>query len=137
MSDEKTKYSAEELQEFKELIGEKLQSAKHELQYLQEQIKSKTDDPESRVSGLDDGQDTLEKEYLNQLASRQKQYIQHLENALIRIDNQTYGVCRMTGKLIAKERLKAVPHATLSIEAKKNMRRQSEGRRENNKIVNR
>ena len=119
---EKTRYGDAELQEFKELIEKKLEAARNELSYLQEQIKDLSNDSESRVMGLEDGTGTLEKEYLNQMASRQIQYINHLENALVRIENKTYGICRVTGKLIKKERLRAVPHATLSIEAK-NMRK--------------
>ncbi|MCB0515780.1 MAG: TraR/DksA C4-type zinc finger protein [Chitinophagales bacterium] len=118
---EKKSYSDEELQEFKELIIKKLHSAREELDYLQQQIKSSSEElVDGKFMGLDDGSVTLEKEHLNKLASRQVQYIQYLENALIRIENKTYGICRVTGKLISKERLKAVPHATLSIEAKLN-----------------
>lgn len=115
---ERTRFSDAELQEFKELITGKLDAARSELAYLQEQIKGQRDAPENRMNGLEDGTGTLEKEYLNQMASRQIQYINHLENALVRIENKVYGICRVTGKLIRKERLKAVPHATLSIEAK-------------------
>ncbi|MDX2003266.1 MAG: TraR/DksA C4-type zinc finger protein [Chitinophagales bacterium] len=123
MSDnkEKTRYSDAELQEFKELILEKLDTAKKELKYLQEQINRSSDmgdDSDAKFSGLEDGSATVEREYLNQMASRQITYIGHLDKALMRIENKTYGICRETGKLISKERLKAVPHATLSIEAK-------------------
>ncbi len=117
---EKTRYSEVELSEFKELITKKLEASRKELGYLQEQIKNLGRENDNRMPGLEDGTSTLEKEYLNQMASRQIQYIQHLENALVRIENQTYGICRSTSKLISKERLRAVPHATLSIEAKKN-----------------
>jgi RNA polymerase-binding transcription factor DksA len=124
MSDnkEKSRYSDAELQEFKELITDKLENSRSELKYLQEQINRSGDmgdDSDTRFSGLEDGSATMEREYLNQMASRQIQYIQHLEKALIRIENKTYGICRDTGKLISAERLRAVPHATLSIEAKK------------------
>ena len=123
MSDkEKSRYSDAELQEFKELITEKLENSRNELKYLQEQINRSSDigdDSDTRFSGLEDGSATMEREYLNQMASRQLQYIQHLEKALVRIENKTYGICRETGKLISPERLRAVPHATLSIEAKK------------------
>lgn len=118
----KTRYSDEELQEFKELIEKKLVSARNELAYLQEQISNAgdngTNDTVNKFNGIEDGVDSMEKEYLTQMASRQIQFMKHLENALIRIENKTYGICRETGKLISKERLKAVPHATLSIEAK-------------------
>ena len=118
---EKTRYNDEELKEFKDLINSKLEAARNELKYLQEQINRSGnigDDSDTKFTGLEDGSATVEREYLNQMASRQIQYIQHLEKALIRIENKTYGVCRETGKLISKERLRAVPHATLSIEAK-------------------
>lgn len=118
----RTRYSDEDLQEFKELITRKLEAARSELKYLQEQISNSgdngTDDTVNKFQGLEDGAGTMEKEYLTQMASRQIQFMKHLENALIRIENKTYGVCRETGKLISKERLRAVPHATLSIEAK-------------------
>lgn len=122
MADEKTRYSDDELQEFKELINKKLEAAKSELNYLQEQINRTGDigdDSDTKFSGLEDGSATVEREYLNNMASRQIQYISHLEKALVRIERKTYGICRETGKLISKERLRAVPHATLSIEAKK------------------
>lgn len=122
MSNEnKTRYSDEELQEFKDIIEKKLESARSELTYLQEQISNSdngTNDTVNKFNGIEDGVDSMEKEYLTQMASRQIQFIKHLENALIRIQNKTYGICRETGKLISKERLRAVPHATLSIEAK-------------------
>ena len=119
---DKTRYSDEELQEFKDLIEKKLNSAKKELSYLQDQISNAsdngTDDTTTKFNGIEDGAAMMEKEYLTQMASRQIQFIKHLENALVRIENKTYGICRETGKLISKERLRAVPHATLSIEAK-------------------
>ena len=119
----KTRYSDKELVEFKGLIQERLDSSKKELKYLHEQINRTaevgSDDSSMKFSGLEDGTGTSEKEYLSQMASRQITYIDHLEKALIRIANKTYGICRVTGKLISKERLRAVPHATLSIEAKK------------------
>jgi RNA polymerase-binding transcription factor DksA len=123
MSDnkEKTRYSDAELVEFKELILEKLDTAKKELKYLQEQINRTSevgDDSDQKFTGLEDGTATVEREYLNQMASRQITYIGHLDKALMRIEAKTYGICRDTGKLISKERLRAVPHATLSIEAK-------------------
>lgn len=116
---EKTRYTDTELESFKKLIESKLKDAEDELKYHQEQIKAGgKDESESKFMSMDDGAGTLENEYLNQMASRQIQYIKHLNNALIRIKNKTYGICRETGKLINKKRLKAVPHATLSIEAK-------------------
>jgi RNA polymerase-binding transcription factor DksA len=119
--DNRTRYSDEELKEFKELIANKLETARSELKYLQEQISRSSemgDDSDARFKGLEDGTSTSEREYLSQMASRQIQYIGHLEKAMIRIENKTYGICRETGRLISKERLRAVPHATLSIEAK-------------------
>lgn len=119
--DNRSRYSDEELAEFKELITTKLEASRNELKYLQEQISRSSemgDDSDARFKGLEDGTSTSEREYLSQMASRQIQYIGHLEKALVRIENKTYGICRETGKLISKERLRAVPHATLSIEAK-------------------
>ena len=119
----KTTYGDKDLKEFKELITTKVEASRKELNYLQEQIKRTSelgeDGSDQKFSGLEDGTGTSEREYLNQMASRQIQYINHLEKALVRIENKSYGVCRATGKLISKARLKAVPHATLSIEAKK------------------
>ncbi len=116
------RYSDADLQEFKELILEKLEAARKEVTYLQGLITRKgesgTDDTESKFMSVEDGSGTMEREQLSQLASRQIQYIDHLEKALMRIENKTYGICRVTGKLIDKKRLRAVPHATLSIEAK-------------------
>jgi RNA polymerase-binding transcription factor DksA len=117
---EKNRYSDSELAEFKELIQNKLKNAKDELKYYQDQIrKADKGDTDYKFNGIEDGSETAEKEYLNQMASRQMQFINHLEKALVRIENKTDGICRENGKLISKERLKAVPHATLSIEAKK------------------
>ncbi len=117
---EKEYYSDAELQEFKEIIEKKIAGAKSELTFLQEQITRSSEELEdARSAGLDNGAITSEKENLNKMAARQVKYIQHLDNALVRIKNRTYGICRVTHKLISKERLKVVPHATLSIEAKK------------------
>lgn len=116
MADTNKRYSDKDLAEFKEILMTKLDKARKELEFYQEQIRSETDD--NRFNNLEDGTSTLERESLNQMASRQIKFIQHLEKALVRIENKTYGICRETGQLIAKERLKAVPHATLSIEAK-------------------
>lgn len=116
------KYSDAELAEFRELIHKKLDSAKKELTYLQGLITRKDemggDETDNRYMTMEDGSMSMEREQLSQMASRQITYIDHLEKALIRIGNQTYGICRVTGNLIDKARLKAVPHATLSLEAK-------------------
>ncbi|MFM2190862.1 MAG: hypothetical protein RL491_1248 [Bacteroidota bacterium] len=124
MAAEKTRYSDSELQEFKDLILQKLEDARRELTNLQSQLNSSnehgTDDTANTFKVLEDGSDTLAKEEAGQLAARQRKFIEQLENALIRIENKTYGVCRVTGKLIPKERLRAVPHTTQSIEAKLN-----------------
>lgn len=115
----KTHYSEAELQEFREIILKKLDSAKEEYDFLQTQINQSSEElAEARSAGLDNGSITSEKENLNKMAARQVKYIKHLENALIRIENKSYGICRITNKLISKARLKVVPHATLSIEAK-------------------
>jgi len=123
---EKTRYSDSELQEFKELISEKIRVAKEELSSLTQSLSSPnsngTDDTAGTFKTLEDGSATLEKEQINQLAARQKKFLEGLEAALVRIENKTYGICRVTGKLIQKERLRAVPHATLSMEAKLNQR---------------
>ncbi len=116
------KYSDNELIEFKELIIRKLEAAKKELNYLQGLITRKDDmggdESENRYMTMEDGSISMEREQLSQMASRQIQYIDHLEKAMMRIENKTYGICRVTGKLIDKARLRAVPHATLSMEAK-------------------
>ena len=115
-------YSDSDLAEFKELIQRKLGSAKKELAYLQGLITRKDDmggdEGDGRYMTMEDGSLSMEREQLSQMASRQITFVDHLEKALIRIENKTYGVCRITGKLIDKARLRAVPHATLSIEAK-------------------
>lgn len=113
---EKTRYSDEELQEFKELILEKLKVAKENYDSLMSKIVSRESDPSFNL--LEEGATTLEKEQASQSATRQKEYINKLQAALVRIENKTYGICRVTGKLIPKGRLMAVPHATLSIEGK-------------------
>lgn len=118
----KTRYSDSELQEFKELIQDKLRMAKEELNALTASLSNPnangTEDTSGAYKTLEDGSATMEKEQINQLAARQRKFIDNLENALVRIENKTYGICRETGKLIQKERLRAVPHATLSMEAK-------------------
>ena len=122
VENEKTRYSDSELKEFKELLLDKLASAKEELNALATSLSSPnangTDDTAGTYKTLEDGSATLEKEQINQLAARQKKFIEQLEAALVRIENKTYGICRETGKLIQKERLRAVPHTTLSMEAK-------------------
>ncbi len=118
---EKVRYSDEELEEFKELILEKLARARKDLEMLNDNVSrngNNANDTAPTFKVLEEGSNVLSKEENSQLAARQYKYIQNLENALIRIENKTYGVCRMTGKLIPKERLRAVPHATLSVEAK-------------------
>lgn len=121
-NNEKTRYSDAELQEFKDIILEKLRIAKEELSSLTKSLNASnangTDDTAGTFKTLEDGSATLEKEQTNQLAARQKKFIDNLEAALVRIENKTYGICRETGKLIQKERLRAVPHTTLSMEAK-------------------
>jgi len=116
------RYSDEELNEFKELILKRLESARENLAYYQALITRKgeagTEDTDNRFNHMEDGSGAMEREQLSQLAARQIQFINHLEKALVRIENKTYGICRVTGKLIDKARLRAVPHATLSIEAK-------------------
>jgi RNA polymerase-binding transcription factor DksA len=120
--EEKTRYSEGELQEFENLILEKLDKAKKELNYIKESLSRSNDSGTDNTSGaskfLEDGSDTMEKESLSQLAARQQKFINSLESALIRIKNGTYGICIDTGKLISKERLRAVPHTMHSIEAK-------------------
>lgn len=116
------RYSDNELNEFRELIQRKLETAKKELGYLQGLITRKDemggDDTDNRYMTMEDGSLSMEREQLSQMASRQITFIDHLEKAMMRIENKTYGICRVTGKLIDKARLRAVPHATLSIEAK-------------------
>ena len=116
------RYSDNELVEFRELITRKLETAKKELGYLQGLITRKDqmggDDADNRYMTMEDGSMSMEREQLSQMASRQITFIDHLEKAIMRIENKTYGICRVTGKLIDKARLRAVPHATLSIEAK-------------------
>lgn len=119
---EKTRYSDEELSEFKELILSRIDKAREDLALLQENVAngSDSDDTAPTFKILEEGAAVLAKEENSALAVRQAKYIKNLENALIRIENKTYGICRVTGKLIPKERLRAVPHATLSVEAKIN-----------------
>lgn len=121
-TEEKTRYSAEELEEFRQIILEKLEKAKADLALLVEAYTnhsgSDTNDTSPTFKVLEEGQQVLSKEENSRLADRQRRFINNLEAALLRIENGTYGICRETGKLISKDRLRAVPHATLSIEAK-------------------
>tara|TARA_X000000950_G_scaffold167326_1_gene204336 strand:- start:3030 stop:3410 length:381 start_codon:yes stop_codon:yes gene_type:complete len=122
MARQKTKYTAKELAQFEKLILEKRDNAQKELDFIRESLLrsnlSGTDSTQGALKTLEDGADTMEKESLSQLAGRQQKFISNLENALIRIKNGTYGICKDSGKLIDKKRLIAVPHATQSIEAK-------------------
>jgi len=113
---EKVRYSDQELQEFKTLILEKLEKAKENYDLLMANIQLDESNPTFKM--MEEGASTLEKEEASQRAQRQMDFIRKLQAALVRIENKTYGVCRVTGKLIPKERLRAVPHATLSLEGK-------------------
>lgn len=119
---EKKRYSDEELEEFKQIILSKLELAKRDYQQMMDTLSNKNgndvDDTMPTYKILEEGSMTQTKEELTTMAARQQKFIQALQAALIRIENKTYGICRVTGKLIPKERLRAVPHATLSIEAK-------------------
>jgi DnaK suppressor protein len=120
--DSKNRYSEKELTEFRQIINEKLEQAKKDYELLKNTLchtdDHGTDDTSPTFKMLEDGSDVLTREETAQLALRQEKFIQNLQNALIRIENKTYGICRVTGKLIPKERLRRVPHATLSIDAK-------------------
>ncbi|WP_379970095.1 TraR/DksA family transcriptional regulator [Epilithonimonas sp. UC225_85] len=126
MADEKLRYSDADLQEFKQLIQDKIAKAEKDLVLIKESFindqNNGTDDTSPTFKAFEEGAETLSKEQNSILAGRQEKFVRDLKHALIRIQNKTYGICRVTGKLIPKERLKAVPHATLSIEAK-NMQR--------------
>ncbi|MBL6644947.1 MAG: TraR/DksA family transcriptional regulator [Flavobacteriales bacterium] len=117
-----TRFSDKELKEFEDLIHEKLAQARSDFDQLQRSLSyeddNRTEDTAPTFKMMEDGSDTMSREETAQLAARQQKFIMNLENALLRIKNKTYGVCRVTGKLIAKERLRLVPHATMSIEAK-------------------
>jgi len=122
-TDNRIKYSEEELKEFETLINQKLDKARSEYKILKDTLNRNNDEGTDATSGgntkvLEDGAETAEKENMSQLAARQQKYIMNLENALVRIKNGTYGICSVTGKLISRERLLAVPHTTQSIEAK-------------------
>jgi RNA polymerase-binding protein DksA len=119
---EKTRYTDEELEEFRQIIMAKLEKAKKDYDVLRASISHEdnndTMDTSPTFKVLEEGATTLSKEEAGRLAQRQQKFIHHLQAALVRIENKTYGICRETGKLIGKERLRAVPHATLSMEAK-------------------
>jgi|UniRef100_UPI004047ADE2 DnaK suppressor protein len=123
MIENKIRYSDSDLQEFKDIILKKMARAEEDLALLESSYKNgannDTDDTSPTFKSFEEGSDTMSKEANVQLAIRQEKFIRDLKNALLRIENKTYGVCRVTGKLIQKERLKLVPHATLSIEAKR------------------
>jgi RNA polymerase-binding transcription factor DksA len=123
---EKTRYSDTELEEFKQIIVDKLEQAKQDYELLKSAIthseSNDTEDTSPTFKVLEEGAATLSKEEAGKLAQRQQKFIQSLQAALIRIENKSYGICRETGKLIPKDRLRAVPHATLSIEAKQGQR---------------
>ncbi|MEZ4859472.1 MAG: TraR/DksA C4-type zinc finger protein [Flavobacteriaceae bacterium] len=120
--DLRTRYSDKELEEFRALIVDKIEKAKEQLALIESSYKNDsnngTDDTSPTFKAFDEGSEVMSKEANSQLAIRQEKFIRDLKNALIRIENKTYGICRVTGKLINPERLKLVPHATLSIEAK-------------------
>ena len=126
MAEERQRYSDSDLKEFKELIQKKIEKAERDLMLIRESFindqNNGTDDTSPTFKAFEEGAETLSKEQNAILAGRQEKFVRDLKNALIRIENKTYGICRVTGKLIGKERLRAVPHATLSIEAK-NMQR--------------
>jgi len=122
----KNRYTDDELQEFRELIMQKLQKAQNDYLILKNSITQSdgndTQDTSPTFKVMEEGASVLSKEEAGRLAQRQSQFIQHLQSALVRIENKTYGICRETGILISKERLRAVPHATLSIDAKNQQR---------------
>jgi len=123
---EKNRYSDEELKEFKEIIITKLAKAKADFDLLKKTLSNQdgndTQDTSPTFKVLEEGATVMSREEVGKLAQRQAQFIQHLQAALVRVENKTYGICRQTGKLISKERLPAVPHATLSIDAKNQQR---------------
>ncbi|MDX5583771.1 MAG: TraR/DksA family transcriptional regulator [Aureibaculum sp.] len=123
MTENKVKYTEKELEEFKEIILKKIDTAQEDLALIRSSYMNDsnngTDDTSPTFKAFEEGSETMSKESNVQLAIRQEKFIRDLQNALLRIENKTYGICRVTGKLIQKERLKLVPHATLSIEAKR------------------
>ena len=126
MVEEQLRYSDADLAEFKALINAKLEKAKNDLELIKSaymnDLNNGTDDTSPTFKAFEEGSETMSKEANSQLAIRQEKFMRDLRNALVRIENKTYGICRETGKLIPKERLRAVPHATLSIEAKSDKR---------------
>jgi len=122
MVEEKMRYSDADLAEFKEIIVNKIEKAKNDLELIKSaymnDLNNGTDDTSPTFKAFEEGSETMSKEANSQLAIRQEKFIRDLKNALFRVENKTYGVCKVTGKLISKERLKIVPHATMSIEAK-------------------
>lgn len=122
MVDEKIRYSDADLAEFKEIIIKKIDKAKADLDLIKSaymnDLNNGTDDTSPTFKAFEEGSETMSKEANSQLAIRQEKFIRDLKNALFRVENKTYGICKVTGKLISKERLKIVPHATMSIEAK-------------------
>lgn len=126
VDEQQIRYSDADLAEFKELITKKIEKAKADLDLIKSaymnDLNNGTDDTSPTFKAFEEGSETMSKEANSQLAIRQEKFIRDLKNALIRIENKTYGICKVTGKLISKERLKLVPHATMSIEAK-NMQR--------------
>ena len=122
MAEERQRYSDSDLKEFKELIQQKIEKAERDLMLIRESFindqNNGTDDTSPTFKAFEEGAETLSKEQNAILAGRQEKFVRDLKNALSRIGNKTYGICRVTGKLIGKDRLRAVPHATLSIEAK-------------------
>ncbi|VXB39358.1 Molecular chaperone DnaK [Flavobacterium sp. 9AF] len=122
MVDEKLRYSDADLAEFKEILLKKIEKAQADLDLIRSaymnDLNNGTDDTSPTFKAFEEGSETMSKEANSQLATRQEKFIRDLKNALFRVENKTYGVCKVTGKLISKERLKVVPHATMSIEAK-------------------
>ena len=122
MVDEATRYSDADLAEFKEIILNKIQKAQADLDLIKSaymnDLNNGTDDTSPTFKAFEEGSETMSKEANSQLATRQEKFLRDLRNALVRIENKTYGICRVTGKLIEKDRLKLVPHATMSMEAK-------------------
>ena len=122
MTDEVVRYSEADLAEFKEIILKKIEKAQNDLELIKSaymnDLNNGTDDTSPTFKAFEEGSETMSKEANSQLAIRQEKFIRDLRNALFRVENKTYGVCKVTGKLISKERLKLVPHATMSIEAK-------------------
>lgn len=115
---EQTRYNDADLVEFRGIIEVKLNEARKQLDFYLQQLTEQTNSEDGKVRGLDDGTSTMVNEDIHNLANRQRKLVQHLEHALLRIENKVYGICRVTGTLIPKERLRIVPHTTMSIDAK-------------------